>query len=178
MLKIVTIPQKVLTTPTREIKKIDRKIRRLVTDMEKTLLTQKDPQGVGLAAPQVGVDLALFVIKIKPRSPTDVYINPKIVSRGKELTKYPKKEDESEEKMEGCLSIPKIWAPLRRPVKVKLAWQDLEGKMNTEWFSGFNAIIVQHEVDHLNGILFTQRCLENGVSLYEEKGDKLEKVKA
>lgn len=178
MLKIVTIPHKVLTSPTKKIQKIDRRIKKLVVDMEETLLAQRDPQGVGLAATQVGLDLSLFIIKIKPQSPTSVYINPKIVAHGKELVKYPKKDDESEEKMEGCLSIPRIWAPLRRPSKVKLEYLDLEGKKHTAWFSGFNSIIVQHEVDHLNGILFTQRCLEENVQLYEENGDKLEKMKA
>ena len=188
MLKILTAPNSVLTARTKPVNKVDKKIKKLVIDMEETLLTQSDPQGVGLAAPQVGYSLALFIIKAKPSAETQVFINPKIISshsepKVKNLAKrsagsFAGAQDDSEEKMEGCLSVPRIWAPLKRPSKVRVEWQDMDGQIHNEWFSGLNSIIVQHEIDHLKGILFTQRCLEEKVTLYEEKGDKLVKLKS
>ncbi len=79
--------------------------------------------------------------------------------------------------MEGCLSIPRIWAPLARPKRVELKYTQLDGTTRTQIFTGLMGIVAQHEVDHLNGILFTQRCLENKVPLYEEQGESLEPMK-
>ena len=180
MLKILTAPHPVLTTPATPIEKIDRKIKRLVVDMEEALVNHRDPQGVGLAAPQVGVSLALFIIKPNPSVETKVFINPKVRSITGDPQKKTKKNVKApdEEKMEGCLSVPRIWAALKRPRKAQIEYQDLAGEKKIEWFSGLEAVIVQHEVDHLQGILFTQKCLEQKVPLYEEHGDKLERVKA
>lgn len=178
-----TAPDPVLTTPAKPVEKLDRKIKKLVVGMEEVLTGQSDPQGVGLAAPQVGHSLALFIIKPKSHLETQVFINPRILKRGaRNVERKPKKKDAGkkpdEEKMEGCLSVPRIWAPLKRSKKVQVEYQDMDGKTHTEWFSGINSIIVQHEIDHLKGVLFTQRCLEQKVPLYEEKGDKLVKIKA
>ena len=188
MLKILTAPNAVLTAATKSISKVDKRIKKLVADMEETLLLQSDPQGVGLAAPQVGYSLALFIIKARPAAETQVFINPRILSSSastgdpeKKLDSRLRENDKSnpdEEKMEGCLSVPRIWAPLKRTEKVRVEWQDLDGQTHKEWFSGLNSIIVQHEIDHLKGILFTQRCLEQKVTLYEEKGEKLVRIKS
>lgn len=185
-LKIVEVPHKVLTSPTRQVQKIDDKIRNLVYDMEETLIEQVDPQGVGLAAPQVGVDLALFIMKPSPKDETEVCINPKIIKiesdqprkkKGDAVLKEMEEEVNENTKLEGCLSIPRIWGPVKRASRVLMEYQDLTGAKHTEWFTGFEAIIVLHEVDHLKGILFTQRALEQKTSLYEEKDGELEKMK-
>lgn len=176
MLKIVHAPAPVLTKGVRQVKKIDKKIRELVYDMEETLIAQTDPQGVGLAAPQIDVDLAIFIIKPTLKSETLVFINPKILetkARGPASPATTKKDDEEDVKLEGCLSIPKIWGPVTRNAKVLLEYQDLTGEKHTEWFSGFKAVIIQHETDHLNGILFTERVLEQKNKLYEEKNGEL-----
>jgi len=172
MLKIVSIPNTVLQNPVQSIEKIDSKIKQLVYDMEEALIAQVDPQGVGLAAPQVGISLSLFIIKPTPESDTEIFINPKIleVKTPDSNRKLPKKR---QKKLEGCLSIPRIWGPITRASKVRLAYQDLNGKTYTKWFSGFKAVIIQHECDHLNGILFTQRALEQQSKLYEEKDGEL-----
>ncbi len=147
--------------------------------MEETLVNQFDPQGVGLAAPQVGVSLAFFIIKLRPTSPTEVYINPKIVKESnKSASKKQGSSKDGEEKLEGCLSIPRIWGALKRPQKVQIEYQGLDGKTHVNWVSGLKAVIVQHEIDHLKGVLFTQRSLEQNVSLYEEDGNKLKRIKA
>ncbi|MBI1863015.1 peptide deformylase [Candidatus Microgenomates bacterium] len=176
MLKILTVPNQVLTTPTKPVTRVDGKIRRLVTEMEETLIHQTDPEGVGLAAPQVGVGLSLFIIKSSPKAPTEVFINPRIITTIEEKSpdEKPKKK---QTKMEGCLSIPRIWAPLRRQRDIVVEFLDINGETRTETFKGFKSTIVQHEIDHLNGILFTMRCLEQGSDIYEEHGDRLEKIK-
>lgn len=180
MLKIVQVPHKVLTSPTKQVEVIDDKIKKLVYDMEETLIAQVDPQGVGLAATQVGYGLALFIMKPSLKSKTEVYVNPKILEI-KELSPQPHpltpEEKKEHSKLEGCLSIPRIWGPVKRPQKVLMEYQDLTGEKHSKWFTGFKATIVQHEVDHLQGILFTQRALEQKTTLYEEKDGGLEKMK-
>lgn len=179
MLKIVLAPHAVLTKGVRTVKKIDKKIRELVYDMEETLIAQIDPQGVGLAAPQINVDLAIFIIKPTLKSKTLVFINPKILdSKITPITPSDSTDKENEEdvKLEGCLSIPKIWGPVERNTRVLVEYQDLTGEKKTEWFGGFKAVIIQHETDHLNGILFTQRVLEQKKKLYEEKNGELSAI--
>jgi peptide deformylase len=166
MLKIVTIPNTVLTTPTKPVIDIDARIKKLVVEMEKTLIAQKDPEGVGLAATQVGMNMSLFIVKNNPQEKTRVFIE--------ELPPTPLA---TRGRMEGCLSIPRIWAPLARARKVTVEYQDLEGVKHTRTFTGLQSTIVLHEVDHLNGVLFTQRCLENNIPLYEEQGGSLELMK-
>jgi peptide deformylase len=174
MLKIVHAPHIILTKKVELVKKINKKIQELVYAMEETLIEQLDPQGVGLAAPQVNVNLAIFIIKPTPKSETKVFINPRII----ELVKLvnPISIDSENIKLEGCLSIPRIWGPVTRNTKVLLEYQDLSGEKHTEWFSGFKSVIIQHEMDHLQGVLFTQRVLEQKGKLYQEKDGELEKI--
>ncbi len=177
MLKIVNIPNSVLSEPTKSVEKIDDSVRKLVFDMEKTLVAQKDPQGVGLAANQVGLSLSLFVIKKSPKAEAKVFINPKILKLVNPLTRKPgSKKNKKPVKLEGCLSIPRIWGPVRRANKIFLEYQDLTGKVRKEWFTGFEATIIQHEIDHLNGIVFTQRVLEQKHRLYKEVDGDLKPI--
>lgn len=174
MLKIVTVPNSVLTQPTQPVKKIDKRIKKIVQEMEETLIAQKDPEGVGLAAPQVNIPLSLFIIKPKKDQPTKVFINPKILE--KKFIKKTKKTIKKTRKLEGCLSIPKIWGVVNRPQKIYLQYQTLEGEIKKEWFSGFEAHIIDHEMDHLQGVLFTKKAIEQKKPLYQEKDDRLEKL--
>jgi len=145
--------------------------------MKETLLAQTNPQGVGLAANQVGVNLSLFIIKPTKNSPISVFINPKILKVEEEKEEKRKKK-EKKLKLEGCLSVPKIWGNVKRAKKVLLEYQtdDESFEKKQAWFSGFEAVIIQHEVDHLEGILFTQRALAQNQPLYEEKEGKLVKI--
>lgn len=173
--------------------------------MGKTLTAQTDPPGVGLAANQVGLNLSLFIIKPTAKSLVKVFINPKIVkvgqSRSSQLNQS-KSDSQSQLnrsksvesvtnstdstnltkkrrkriKLEGCLSIPRIWGPAKRAERIFLHYRDLTGKKYLKWFSGFEAMIIQHEVDHLNGIVFTQRSLEQNLPIYKEKDGQLEKI--
>jgi peptide deformylase len=142
--------------------------------MEKTLLSQKDPLGVGLSAPQVGVLQHIFIIKPDPKSPIEHFINPEILQTDNSTKKQDLDEDEM---LEGCLSIPKTWAPVERDDKVKIGYQTLDGKKEERWFSDLESVAVQHEIDHLHGILFTQRALEQGKQIYKEVRGKLVPMK-
>lgn len=177
MLKIVTVPNPILTNKTKAVKKIDQKIKKLIKEMEETLVAQKDPEGVGLAAPQVNIPLSLFIIKPDKKKPIKVFINPKIIKTESLSAQKTKKEKTKKRyKLEGCLSIPRIWGSVKRAKKIFLQYQNEKGEVKKEWFSGFEALIVQHEMDHLQGVLFTKRALEQKIPLYQEKDDKLVKL--
>lgn len=179
MLTIVSVPNKILSTPTKKVEIIDEKIKKLVADMEETLVAQTDPIGVGLAANQVNINLSIFIIKKGPDAPTKAFINPKIIETQPEKA-TPKKTAKSKRskntKLEGCLSIPRIWGPVKRAKKILLEYKNIDGKIIKKWFSGFEATIIQHEVDHLNGIVFTSRTLEQKQSLFKETQGKLKEI--
>lgn len=177
MLKIVNVPNSILTAPVKLIISFDQALFKLVKEMEKTLEAQIDPPGVGLAAPQVGKNLALFIMKPTPKAKIEAFINPRIIKQETGNRKQEKKsEKKARTKLEGCLSIPRIWGPVKRADKLLLEYQNVDGKTMTEWFSGFKAVIIQHEVDHLSGVLFTHRSLEQKGPLYEEEDGELRKI--
>ncbi|MFH1827377.1 MAG: peptide deformylase [bacterium] len=171
---ILTAPNKILTTKAKSVAKIDNSVKKLVKDMAICLQTQEDPQGIGLAAPQIGKNLCLFIIKPLPKSEEKIFINPKIIKYFDKKT--PKKAGKEKRKLEGCLSIPRIWAPIKRRFGIEIEYMNLEGKKLVQKFQGYEAIIIQHEIDHLNGIMFTQRALEQKAQVFEEKGNKLIKI--
>jgi len=149
--------------------------------MEEVLTAQTNPQGVGLAAPQIGIGLSFFIMKPTAKAKITTFINPKIlqIEEKKSFTTRVRKDAKGKKKknqLEGCLSIPRIWAPVKRSKKLLLEYQTVDSEKKREWFIGFKAVIIQHEVDHLNGILFTQRALEQKGQLYEEKEGKLQKL--
>lgn len=174
VLPIVKIPNKVLTTPTKPVKQVDAKIKKLIVDMEETLVVQTDPEGVGLAATQVGVGISLFIMKPSKKAKVKVFINPVIKEVIVETQKKAEKKDKSS--LEGCLSIDRIWSPIRRPQRILVSYVNENGTIKEEWFEGFDAVIVQHEVDHLQGILFTQRAIEQNKRIFKEIDGELEEI--
>jgi len=183
MVKIITAPAQILSQKAEAVKKIDEK---LIGEMKQALLLAKDPEGVGLAAPQVGKPLSIFVIKPTPKSPIKVFINPKIVEEKDEVfPKSPAERDPAEagkkrshqSRLEGCLSLPNIWGQVKRKPLLTLSFLDEKGENHTHTFKGFIATIIQHEIDHLNGVLFTKRALEQNGQLYKsyknEKGEDI-----
>ncbi|HOW97743.1 MAG TPA: peptide deformylase [Kiritimatiellia bacterium] len=152
---IHTYGDAVLRKKARPVEKVDDAIRALVRDM---LDTMREERGVGLAAEQVGEDVAVCVIEVPPEMDRDdkglffnpgatmplALINPKIVAASRD----------TETAEEGCLSFPGIYAPITRPVEVTVEYLDTQGKARAQTFRKFVARAVQHEMDHLNGVLF------------------------
>ncbi len=160
---IVEVPQTVLFEPAKRVVKFDQSLTTLIEGMKKTLLTKKNPKGVGLAAVQIGVPLQIFLTKPDSKSQIRVFINPTIISSDP----IPKKSPEKNDALEGCLSIPNVWGHVARSPTLILSYQDQTGAAHTETFSGFLATIIQHETDHCNGILFTRRVIEQQGKLYQ-----------
>lgn len=186
-MKIYQAPAQVLSKTASTVEKIDKTTRKLIKEMEKTLVAQTDPEGVGLAAPQIGESLQLFIVKQEPDSPLLTFINPVIE---KTFEKPPDKHVEVKQtkkaakakakakidkavQLEGCLSLQDIWGVVKRPYGVELSYQDEHGTKHTRKFEGFLATIILHEVDHLHGTLFPKRVLEQQNQLYHSiKNDK------
>ncbi len=166
MRPIVHIPKSVLSTPARRVITFDKKLQQLIADMKETLLAAKNPKGVGLAAPQVGAALQLFLTKPSAKDDIRVFINPEIIHMEQEDPKEKKLEH-----LEGCLSIPNIWGDVKRAPTLTIHYQDEHGAAHEETMTGFLATIIQHETDHINGILFTQRVLEQKNKLYQNAKD-------
>lgn len=185
--KILTTQDPKLRQKSKPVTKIDKKILKLLDDMRDTLKVQKDPEGVGLAAPQIGEFYQIFLMQDK-RKVIPVF-NPKIIKLSKK-TNDPSSskssgqaQDNEEYIMEGCLSLPHYYGPVQRSWSVELKYQTpvLEnGKWKLEnrheVIEGFTAQIIQHEVDHLNGTIFVDKLLEQNRRLFQLKNKDWEEV--
>jgi peptide deformylase len=143
-LPIILFPDPILRKTALPVERVDEGTVRLLNDMFETMYRAP---GVGLAAPQVGVSRRLFVMDPardqEPAAPR-AFLNPEIVASGNEMRLYE----------EGCLSIPEMFAEVERPAAVVVRYLSLEGEMREERLEGHAATIAQHEIDHLNGVLF------------------------
>jgi peptide deformylase len=178
--KITQSGNPILRRVSKPIQKIDKKILKLVQDLKDTLAVQKDPEGVGLAAPQIGINLRAFAIDFK--SLKRIVINPEVIEIKKSQSTVHSSRSKKSEILEGCLSLPHYYGPLTRDNYVKLKYQTLstvDGSLTTviEEFKDFNAQIVLHEIDHLNGFMFVDRLLEQKKKLYKlDSNDEWEEV--
>ena len=149
ILPIIETPDARLKTISTPVDGVDDALRAFIKDMFDTMY---DAPGIGLAAIQVGVAKRVLVIDLQERDEESgavireprVFINPEIVEMSEDLTVY----------SEGCLSVPDQYADVERPSIVKAKWLDENGKAHEEVIEGLLAICLQHEMDHLNGILF------------------------
>ncbi len=176
MKTIVATPNPVLSTPTRTVTSFDRRLHTLIRDMKAALRSAVNPKGVGLAAPQIGQAWRIFITRPTEKSQIRVFINPKIITHSTDQTDgVPARENlpaGKAGKLEGCLSIPKIWGRVKRATTLTLWYQDETGVPHQEQFTGFLATIIQHEIDHTNGVLFPQRVLEQKGKLYQSAKDE------
>ena len=168
MQPIVTAPNTVLTSPAQPVTSFDKKLKRILDDLRSTLKATKNPKGVGLAAPQIGVALKIFVTRPHEKDPIRVFINPEIKTSSGATEGVPDRDN----KLEGCLSIPRIWGKVSRAKSLTIAYDDETGTHHEETCTGFLATIIQHETDHTNGILFTQRVLEQKGKFYQSTYDE------
>jgi peptide deformylase len=142
--RITHYPAEVLGKKAEPIAEIDENIRKLVEKMTGIMI---DNRGIGLAAPQVGVPLRLFIISLDlSRDNVKVYINPRVTPAG-----------DLDEIEEGCLSVPGIWTKIRRYKRAAVTATDLEGREFTEEAEGLYARCLQHEYDHIEGTTIVKR---------------------
>ena len=142
---ILEVPDPALRTKCEEVAAFDKSLEPLTDEM---LETMYDATGRGLAAPQIGILKRVFVMDCRwkegdkdPRT----FVNPAIVAQSDETSSYE----------EGCLSIPGRTSLVTRPARVEVSWHSIDGTPHRAWFDGFEATCVQHEIDHLDGILCT-----------------------
>jgi len=158
VLEILKYPHPLLKKRSQEIEKIDENIRQLIQDMTETMY---DSNGVGLAACQVGVGKRIIVLDVSPMDPEqDLFalINPEIVA-----------EEEEIDHEEGCLSVPDCQEIIKRKQKVRIRGMSSEGKEVELEAQGILAIALQHEVDHLNGVLILDRMSGLKREIYRNK---------
>ncbi len=142
--KILVEPNKLLRQVSQPVEKVNTEIQKLMHDMLETMYSAN---GIGLAAIQIGVPKNLIVIdlltKEKKKNPM-FFVNPKILKKSSKMSKYE----------EGCLSIPNLFAEVKRPTECEIEYLDYEGKKKNLKATGLLATCIQHEIDHLKGILF------------------------
>jgi peptide deformylase len=156
-LEIHHLGDRVLRQPAKRINKVDAEIRDLVRQM---LQTMYSADGIGLAAPQVAVQKQLIVIDCEPDDPTNqplILINPTVKHLGRDSCVA----------QEGCLSIPGVYLDVKRPAAIEVSYKDEYGRPQKLNATGLLSRAIQHEMDHLNGVLFVDR-VENGLALNQE----------
>ena len=184
--EILEVPDPRLKQVSKPVETFDDDLRTLVADMFETMY---DAPGIGLAAIQVGVPLRVLVIDLQPEDedaepevctahgghhhthrPTKkeprVFINPEIFQPSDEHSLY----------QEGCLSVPDIFAEVERPASIRAQWQDVEGNVHEEAMDGLLATCLQHEMDHLEGILFIDHLSRLKRSMALKKLEKLRRA--
>ena len=145
---IIILPDKQLRLVSKPIEKVTTEIRKLAEDMFETMYAAP---GIGLAAIQVAQPVRLITMDLAKKNENgevnpqpQVFINPEILSASEETSVYE----------EGCLSIPEFYEEVERPARVRVRFTDLDGKLHEEDAEGLFATCIQHEIDHLNGVLF------------------------
>jgi peptide deformylase len=184
--EIIEVPDLRLKQISAPVTQFDAALRTLVNDMFETMYAAP---GIGLAAVQVGEPLRVLVIDLQPededaepevctahgdhhhthrpvKKEPQVFINPEILEPSEERTIY----------NEGCLSVPEMYAEVIRPARIRARWQDLDGKVHEEDMDGLMATCLQHEMDHLEGILFIDHLSRLKRQMVLKRLEKLRKA--
>jgi peptide deformylase len=164
---ILTAPDPRLKVVSEPVAKVDAEIRTLVDDMIETMY---GADGIGLAAIQVGVPKRVLVMDIDQKDGKKnpkAYINPKILWASEEMATFE----------EGCLSVPEIWDEVERPAKIRAEYLDRDGKRHEIEAEGLLATCLQHEMDHLDGILFVDHLSKLKRSMALKKLQKAKRLK-
>ena len=162
-LEIIHYPHPTLRHTSRPIQRVDDELRNIIRQMFPLMY---EARGVGLAANQIDLPLRVFItnLEVEPEEGEErVFINP-VISQPKGIV----------EQEEGCLSIPGVKGNVKRPERVKIQAYDLDGQAVDLTVDGLFARVVQHEVDHLHGVLFTDRLSETGKMAVREEMEELE----
>jgi peptide deformylase len=184
--EILEVPDPRLKQVSAPVTVFDDELKTLVADMFETMY---DAPGIGLAAIQVGVPLRVLVIDLQPEDPDAepevctahgdhhhthqpvkkeprIFINPEILDPSEDHSVY----------SEGCLSVPEIYAEVERPARIRARWQDLDGKVHEEAMDGLMATCLQHEMDHLEGVLFIDHLSRLKRQMALKKLEKMRKA--
>jgi len=159
ILEVLTYPDKFLSQPTKAVENINGKIQKIIDNMAETMY---DAPGAGLAAIQVGFDKSIIIYDSLPgetEKSLQVLLNPKILESDGEIIS----------ENEGCLSVPDFTSNVKRPSLVLVEGIDREGSPLRIEAEGYLAIVLQHEIDHLNGILFIDRISSLKRELYKRR---------
>ena len=166
LLELVKAPDPRLKLISEPIPEVDARLRRFMADMVETMYAEN---GIGLAAIQVGIAKRLAVIDLDPGGPKSkpIYlVNPRIVEASGELSTY----------HEGCLSVPEVWDDVKRPAQLTVEYTDENGKKHTVKADGLFATCLQHEIDHINGLLFIDHLSKLKRSIALRKSAKLKRL--
>ncbi|MEQ8814347.1 MAG: peptide deformylase [Thalassobaculum sp.] len=168
ILPIIWAPDPVLKTKCKPVEAVDDEVRRLVDDM---LATMYAAPGVGLAAPQIGVEKRVIVVDVagKDEKPQPIaLINPEITWASDDTQVYE----------EGCLSLPEMYADVERPARVKVRYLDRDGARQEIEGDGLMAVCLQHEIDHIDGVLFVDRISALKRNMIMKKMVKAKKLRS
>jgi peptide deformylase len=178
--KILLSGDPLLREKSKPVTRVDKKVQSIIKDLKDTLAIQKEPEGVGLSAPQIGKLLKIFVTKYNDFK--RVVINPEVlkIEKGKRPASPAGRQEvkgkSKKEILEGCLSLPYYYGPIKRSPKITVKYLNEKGEEVVETFEGFNAQIVMHEIDHLKGVLFIDHLIAKKQPLYKIEGDEWEEV--
>ncbi|MSP94565.1 MAG: peptide deformylase [Alphaproteobacteria bacterium] len=165
ILELVTAPDPRLKLVSQPVPEVDSALKKFMADM---LDTMYDANGIGLAAIQVGIPKRVAVIDLDPGGPNSFpryFINPRLVEASGEATNY----------HEGCLSVPEIWDDVSRPSRVTVEYTDEKGRLQTVTADGLFATCLQHEIDHINGLLFIDHLSKLKRSIALRKSAKMKR---
>lgn len=181
MKTVVVYPSKVLRVKVGEVLTVSQSLLREIDEVRK-YLTSSAETAAGLAATQMGFKRRFFGLKMDRKRKLEIFVNPKITATYGKLT-YPVmiRDDGKEEIfLEGCLSFPNIFGEVKRFLKIEVEWQEIvSGQLvrRQRILSGFEAIVFQHEYEHLEGILFVDHIKEDGGKVYRWIGDQKVEIK-
>jgi len=165
---LIILPDPILRQVSKPVERVDGPLRKLADDM---LATMYDAPGIGLAAIQIGEPVRMLVIDLAKEDETPaphVFINPEILSSADTRSVYE----------EGCLSIPDYYAEVERPATVRVKYLDRDGKLQETEAEGLMATCLQHEIDHLNGVLFIDHISKLKRDMVVKKFKKLARDKS
>lgn len=159
-MKVVRIGDPVLRQKAVRVEQFGEALKQTLDEM---VVLMKKKSGVGLAAPQIGIPERFFVVQVPGEQPI-AFVNPEIIETSLETVDF----------TEGCLSVPGVWGDVSRPASVRIQAVNADGKMFRLDADGYLARIIQHEFDHLNGVLFVDRLKERELSKIRKKLEKWE----
>jgi peptide deformylase len=173
LLPIIEVPDPRLKQVSTAVEAVDDEVRALIADLFETMYAAP---GIGLAAVQVGVPIRVLVIDLQEPEVEDgepvrdprIFINPEILTRSDQDVPY----------TEGCLSVPEQFAEVDRPDRIRARWLDAQGEAHEEDIEGILAVVLQHEMDHLQGILFIDHLSRLKREMILRKIAKLRKAAA